>query len=42
MDDEHDSTQLNHALERFRAKACPALDAGWMPLRVKKTRQTKE
>ena len=28
-------------LERFRAKACPALDAGWVPVRVKKTRQNK-
>jgi hypothetical protein len=26
---------------RFRAKACPALDAGWIPVRVKKTRQNK-
>src|SRR6267378_2725897 len=29
-------------LERFRAKACPALDAGWVPVRVKKTRQKKK
>jgi hypothetical protein len=29
-------------LERFPAKACPALDAGWMPVRVKKARQNKE
>ncbi len=28
-------------LERFRAKACPALDAGWVAVRVKKTRQNK-
>jgi hypothetical protein len=28
--------------ERFQAKACPALDAGWIPVRVKKTRQTKD
>ena len=28
-------------LERFRAKARPALDAGWKPVRVKKTRQIK-
>jgi hypothetical protein len=27
--------------ERFPAKACPALDAGWIPVRVKKTRQNK-
>jgi hypothetical protein len=27
-------------LERFRAKARPGLDPGWMPVRVKKTRQT--
>ena len=26
---------------RFRAKACPGLDPGWIPLRVKKTRQNK-
>jgi hypothetical protein len=25
----------------IRAKACPALDAGWIPVRVKKTRQNK-
>ena len=24
---------------RFRAKACPGLDPGWIPVRVKKTRQ---
>jgi len=24
-------------LKRFPAKACPALDAGWIPVRVKKT-----
>src|SRR5215204_4615110 len=29
-------------LERFQAKACPALDAGWIPVRVKKTRQNKK
>ena len=28
-------------LARFQAKACPALDAGWTPVRVKKTRQIK-
>jgi hypothetical protein len=28
--------------ERFRAKACPGLDPGWMPVRVKKTRQNKK
>jgi len=28
-------------LERFRAKACPGLDPGWIPVRVKKTRQNK-
>jgi hypothetical protein len=27
--------------ERFRVKACPALDAGWAPVRVKETRQKK-
>jgi hypothetical protein len=29
-------------LERFRAKAHPALEAGWVPVRAKKTRQNKE
>jgi hypothetical protein len=29
-------------LERFQAKACPALDAGWVPVRVKKTRQIRK
>src|SRR3984957_21155476 len=29
------------SLERFRAKACPGLDPGWIPVRVKKTRQNK-
>ena len=28
-------------LWRFRAKACPGLDPGWIPVRVKKTRQNK-
>jgi hypothetical protein len=27
--------------KRFRAKACPGLDPGWIPVRVKKTRQRK-
>src|ERR1700722_6069827 len=30
---------VNQLLERFRAKACPGLDPGWIPVRVKKTRQ---
>src|SRR6266436_3821707 len=30
-----------YLLERFRAKACPGLDPGWIPVRVKKTRQNK-
>ena len=30
-----------NGLERFRAKACPGLDPGWIPIRVKKTRQNK-
>jgi hypothetical protein len=30
------------SLERFRAKACPGLDPGWPPVRVKKTRQNKK
>ena len=29
-------------LVRFRAKACPGLDPGWVPVRVKKTRQNKK
>jgi hypothetical protein len=29
-------------LERFRAKDALGLDRGWTPVRVKKTRQTKE
>jgi hypothetical protein len=29
-------------LERFQAKACPALDPGRLPVRVKKARQNKE
>jgi hypothetical protein len=28
-------------MERFPAKACPALDAGWIPVRMKKTRQNQ-
>src|SRR6202165_3853545 len=28
-------------LERFQAKACPGLDPGWTPVRVKKTRQIR-
>jgi hypothetical protein len=28
-------------LKRFQAKACPGLDPGWIPVRVKKTRQNK-
>src|SRR5260370_24631514 len=28
-------------LARFQAKACPGLDPGWTPVRVKKTRQIK-
>jgi hypothetical protein len=32
---------LFELLERFRAKACPGLDPGWTPVRVKKTRQTR-
>src|SRR5258708_5044172 len=27
---------------RFQAKACPGLDPGWKPVRVKKTRQIKK
>ena len=29
-------------VERFQAKACPGLDPGWIPVRVKKTRQNKK
>src|SRR5260221_13781413 len=29
-------------LERFQAKACPGLDPGWIPVRVKKTSQNKK
>jgi hypothetical protein len=29
-------------LKRFPAKACPGLDPGWIPVRVKKTRQNKK
>jgi hypothetical protein len=28
-------------LERLQAKACPGLDPGWKPVRVKKTRQIR-
>jgi hypothetical protein len=28
--------------ERFSSGACPALDAGWVPVRVKKTRQKQK
>src|SRR6202161_543858 len=34
-------TRKSGQLERFRAKACPGLDPGWIPVRVKKTRQNK-
>jgi hypothetical protein len=30
-----------HQLVRFRAKACPGLDPGWISVRLKKTRQNK-
>jgi hypothetical protein len=33
---------LKFMLERFQAKACPGFDPGWMPVRVKKTRQMKK
>src|SRR5205809_7486530 len=36
-----DSKKSHHALERFRAKACPGLDPGWAPVRVKRTRQSR-
>jgi hypothetical protein len=31
-----------HKLKRFPAKACPGLDPGWIPARVKKTDQNKK
>ena len=34
--------QLTRSLERFQPKACPGLDPGWIPVRVKKTRQIKK
>ena len=34
-------TKCHPLPKRFRARACPALDAGWIPVRVKKTRQNK-
>src|SRR5713101_8983289 len=33
--------QRGFVLKRFPAKACPGLDPGWRPVRVKKTRQIK-
>jgi hypothetical protein len=35
-------SMLFPSLERFPAKACPGLDPGWIPVRVKKTRQNKK
>jgi hypothetical protein len=37
------SRRLHGAIfpECFPAKACPGLDPGWKPVRVKKTRQNK-
>jgi hypothetical protein len=32
---------INVGLKGFRAKACPAFDAGWIPVRVKKTHWRK-
>jgi tetratricopeptide (TPR) repeat protein len=32
---------FNSPLEHFRAKACPRLDPGWVPVRVRKRVQTK-
>src|SRR5476649_2829285 len=40
LDHDGDENLRTAAPERFQAKACPALDAGWRPVRVKKTRQT--
>ena len=37
-----DRRRDNSPLERFQAKACPGLDPGWRPVRVKKTRQNQE
>jgi quinol monooxygenase YgiN len=35
------SAVARRRLERFRAKACPGLDPGWKPVRIKKTRQIR-
>jgi hypothetical protein len=32
----------NGSPERFQAKACPGLDPGWIPVRVKETRQNQK
>jgi hypothetical protein len=34
--------QEAEGIERFQAKACPGLDPGWKPVRIKKTRQIKK
>jgi len=34
-------TRRNRGRQRFQAKACPALDAGWTPVRVKKTKKPR-
>jgi len=34
--------RLTRSLERFRAKACPGLDPGWIPVRVKKRLKIKD
>src|ERR1700724_2316599 len=42
---DHDAIRLNRIMISslcFRAKACPGRDPGWIPVRVKKTRQNKE
>src|SRR5882724_5338374 len=38
---QRDATRYWNSSERFPAKACPGLDPGWTPVRVKKTRQIK-
>jgi hypothetical protein len=34
--------KTRHQGERFPAKACHGLDPGWIPVRVKKTRQIED
>src|SRR6266850_1620475 len=36
-----DHREAGGAIEHFPAKACPGLDPGWMPVRLRKCDQTK-